>query len=221
MARTTFSVIAKVLSNLTFPWTQNTGIQLDWGTTTFGWADLKGTVVTANSGANAPTREEYKTGVFWLGYNTSDVQDWSFHLEHSEIIGGDKYIHPHIRHNGTGITWNLVLTIIIAHNYGHNRAWSPAPITKTITVTPSNIPQYQTYIPDILIMQTGGGAGLLNSSNILPDDDIIVSMTVTTLPSITGGLSSKVFIPFLDLHREVNGILWTKNKDPSGGSFYV
>jgi hypothetical protein len=196
------------------PKAKNSALKVDETTPAYAWSDLEGLRVTNTSGINSPTREEYKTGVFDLGYNASDIQDWAFHLKHSEVIGGNKYIHSHVRQNGTSVTGNLVLTCVITLNYGHNRTGSPAPITKTVTVTPAQLPQYQTNIQDILFMQSGGGAGLFDSDLILPDDDIMVTMTVTTAPTITGGLSAKVFIPFLDIHREVTNIQGTKNKSP-------
>ncbi len=203
------------------PKAQNTGIKVDVDAPTWGWADLIGTLITDVTGANAPTIAEYKTGVFDLGYNASDRQYWKFHLTHQEVIGGDKFIHPHLRHNGTSISGNLVLTLVISHEYGHNRAGSPAPITLTITVVPASLPRHETHIPDVLFMKSGGGAGFLNSDNILPDDDILVTMTVTTLPTISGGLSARLFIPMVDIHREVTAVAGTKRKDPSAGSFYV
>ena len=68
---------------------------------------------------------------------------------------------------------------------------------------------------------TGGTGGKLNSSDFLPDDTIDNTMTVTTIPSISGGSSSKVSIAHIDIHREVNDGSGTKNKDDVSGTFYA
>ena len=199
----------------------NKGVKVDLSDPTFPYMDLKGILQFDFAGVNAPSLETYKTGVKGLAYNASDVQRWTMHIEHWNVIGGDKYLHAHVRHNGTAITGNLLITFVVAYNYGHSRVASPAPITKTISVLSANIattiPQYSTYIQDVLIAQSGGGAGLLDSDTWLPDDDIMVEMTVTTLPTITGGTTAKIFIPYCDIHLQSIG-RGTKQKQPN---FYV
>ena len=298
----TATLAPMVSSNIVIPGTQNTGIKVGNAAPSYGWADLKGNFVVPASGTSAGTRETYRTGIFDLGYNATDTMDWTFHLEHIEVIGGNKYLHAHVGQNGTGVTGNLVLTVVVAHLFGFNKLLnigtptitiatpgvitltghylkngdvikltttgalptgltastnyyvvssaantfslaateggaaiatsgtqsgthtaslvSLMPITFTFTFTPTNLAQYQTNITDVLFAQSGGSATLFNSDIMFPDDQIWVSMTVTTLPTITGGLSAKIFLPAFDIHREViNG--GTKNKDPLGGSFYV
>lgn len=208
------SAISYVNENILISGKQNKGI-MDLSTGTFTWSDLKGHFIVDKSGANAPTIEEWKTGVFGLGYNATDKQHVNMHVEHSDRVGGDKFLHAHVRQNGTASGSDFSATAVISHNFGHGRAGSPAPLTKTITITAAELVQHSTIIPDILIMQSGGGAGLLDSDDILPDDDIMVTLTIDTIPTISGGLSSKVFVPFVDIHREVIDGSGTTNKEPN------
>ena len=228
------TIILDALGNLLRSLEKNKGVKgLESGGYT--WSELKGGVIVPTSGGSAATREEWKTGVFGLGYNLNDIQDWAMHAEHIEVIGGDKYIHPHIRHNGTEITGDTVISFVVCHNFGHRRTGSPAPITFTLTIPATALAQHDTYIPDILFMKEGGGAigvqnlvggGVvtdfiaLDSLDLLPDDDFMETVKVTTLPVISGGLSTRLFIPSVDIHREVTDGSGTKNKDPHDGSFY-
>lgn len=211
-----------VYEELVLPKAQNVGIKVDPANPTYQWADLKGLLIVDTSGTTAPTIEIYKTGVEDYGYNSSDKLRWKFHLEHGEVVGGNKYIHPHLEMVATAFSGNLVLTHVIAHCYGHSRTNSPAPITIVQTIAATSMPAGKNYIPDVLFAKTGGGAGLLNSSNMLPDDHIYITTTVTTFfTAVSGGTSQKLFMPFCDIHREVTGMQGTKNKDPiDTGSFY-
>ena len=208
----TGQTIFKALSGIVFPKAVNNGIKVDSVNPTFGWEDLKGVRIVDVTGTNAPVITAYKTGSLELGYNASDIQTWEFHLGHMEVLGGNKYIHAHVKHNGTSITGNLVLTCTICHNYGNNRTGSPAPLVKTITIASASLPQYETNITDLLFAQEGGGSGLLDSSLMYPDDEIVITMTVTTLPTISGGTSNRIFISHCDIHREITGI-GTKTKN--------
>ena len=215
---------------------QNTGIKVNPSSPAFPWDDLRGQRSLPTSGGSAASREEWKTDVYSLGYNINDFQDWEMHTEHREVIGGDKFLHPHLRHNGTSITGNLVIDFVVAHNFGHNRVSSPAPVSFTLTIPDTIWTQHDTYIPDMLFMQSGGGAlaiqnltggttvsafTALDSDDILPDDDFLITATISTMPTISGGLSAKIFNPFIDIHRQVVDGSGTLNKDSSGGSFYV
>lgn len=213
----TYFAFSDANGNLVLPNSSGSGILISHGESppSYGWSDLTGVIQVDANGVSAPVMAVWRGSVENLAYNANDKQSWSMHCEHCEVSSGDKFIHAHIRHNGTSVTGNLVLRFEISHNYGHLRLGSPAPITKTATIDMSAIPQYDTHIEDILFMQSGGGVGLLDSSSLLPDDDFIVQITVLSIPTITGGTTSRVFIPFVDIHREVTNVLGTKNKSPN------
>lgn len=183
------------------------------GTRTWSFADLKGHYISNTSGVNAPTLETFAPGILRLGFNLSDVAISELHLEHNELIGGVKFIHPHIMMaaGATATGPNLVLTHVVLHSYasigaGETRGLSPAPTTITQTITPAElnaIGSRNSRPFDIEFANSGGTGGKLNSLNMLPDDLIIINTTITSLPAITGGSSSKVAILPVDVHREV------------------
>jgi len=210
--------------------TAASGIKVDKANPAYAWADLKGTYIVNTSGASAPTLDTFSTGRLRLGFNGTDVCVTEFHLEHREVSGGSKYLHPHVQisSGATAATTNLVLSHVIKHSYGsigsgETRGASPAAITVTQTITPTEINAIgsgNNQAFDVEFANSGGTGGLLNSDNFLPDDLIDVTTTVTTIPSISGGTTAKVGITPIDIHREVRDGSGTKNKDRSGGSFY-
>ena len=210
--------------------TAASGIKVDEVNPTYAWADLKGTYVFDFNGANAPSVETFATGVTRLGFNSTDICRTELHIEHRDVAGGSKYLHPHVMigSGGTAATTNLVLSHVIIHSYGsigsgETRGASPSPITivQTITVAEINaIGSGNNKAFDIEFANSGGTGGKLNSDNFLPDDLIFITTTITSIPTITGSTTSKVAISPVDVHREVRDMSGTKNKDRSGGSFY-
>ena len=212
--------------------TEVSGIKVDEVSPVYTWADLKGQHYIDASGTSAPTMETFETGVQRPAYNATDVCRTELHLEHNEVIGGIKYFHPHIQiaTGATAATTNLVLTHVVKHSYGsigtgETRGANPAPITivQTITVAEINAIGSGKNKPfDIEYANTGGTGGKLNSSNMFIDDIIFITTTVTSIPSITGGTSTKVAMTPIDGHREVRDGTGTKFKDrvTGSGSFY-
>lgn len=206
------------------------GIKLDEASPAFSWSDLKGHYIYGDTGANAPSVETFDTGITMLGFNASDIAMSSLHIEHCDIAGGIKYIHPHvmIAVGATAATTNLVMSHVIKHSYGsigsgETRGASPAPITITQTITVAEINAIgsgNNKAFDIEFANTGGTGGKLNSSNFLPDDLLFITTTITSIPTITGGTTAKVSILPIDGHREVRDGSGTKNKDRLGGSFF-
>ena len=225
------SIPGMVSDFLIFKSTAASGVKVDEASPAYGFADLRGHFIVDSSGANAPVVAAFDTGSEELGYNASDIARWEFHVEHRDVTGGSKGLHVHFKkaRSSTAATTNLVISAVVKHSY-HNftgqtaRGASPAPITVTFTVTPTEfnaVPDGSTGItPDIEIFNEGGTGGKLNSLNILPDDDINVTITVTTVPTITGGATARVGLPHCDIHRQVRDMSGTKNKDDIAGSFY-
>lgn len=191
------------------------------GVMTRGWADLEGTENTPSTGGTAPNRNTYQTGVSSNSYDINDTFDLSYHLTHNEAKNGTnlKYFHIHagISEGSTASGSNLVVSVTLGYSklYAAGRDMTAiTPITKTLTATPAELNaaagNHILMGNDTLIAQNGGGAGLwdvtdsgLNTEIWLPDDLILVSCTVTSVPTITGGLSQRVFIFRRDIHREV------------------
>lgn len=55
---------------------------------------------------------------------------------------------------------------------------------------------------------------MMDSSSIEPDGVICINLTMTTIPTITGGANNKPCIFFVDLHYQTTNI-GTKQKAPN------
>jgi hypothetical protein len=206
------------------------GLKIDKANPVYSKSDLKGTYVVNTTGANAPSLDTFSTGRLRLGFNATDICVTEFHIEHRDVAGGQKFIHPHIQiaTGATAATTNLVLSHVIKHSYGsigsgETRGTSPAAITITQTITVAEINAIgsgNNQAFDVEFANSGGTGGLLNSDNFLPDDLIDVTTTVTSIPTITGGTTAKVGITPIDIHREVRDFSGTLYKDRTGGSFH-
>jgi len=186
---------------------------LSGSTQTWGWSDLKGVYTAPTGGGSAPTIENFD-GDSDLGFNASDTMAWKFHIEHTDIAGGDKFLHVHVGiASGTVASGNnLVLSAVVQHRY-HNllgsgealRTGSEANKTFTFTLTPAelNSTAGETWIVEEQVARSTGSFSLLNSDLWLTDDDITVTVSVTSFPTLTGGTSQKFRFPHCDLHRNV------------------
>lgn len=225
--------VAGLVSNfLVLPGTSTSGVKVGGATPRLGSADLRGHFTVDTSGGNAPVMATFDTGIEYLGYNQTDISRWDFHVEHRDVTGGVKKLHIHLKKaRGSTVTagTNLVITCIVKHSYHHfngqvARGASPAPITITFTITPAQfnaVPDGSTGIFEVDVFNAGGTGGLLDSNNLLIDDDITVQITFTTVPTITGGATARVAMTHVDFHREVNDGSGTYNADDVTGSFYI
>jgi hypothetical protein len=220
------------IKNLLFTGQSDNGIKLNGND---GFADLRGHFTVDTSGSSAPLIAVFDVGDQMYGYNQGDLSRWSFHVEHSDKASGVKYLHLHIVKalNATVTAGtNLVITAVIKHRYHYfssmvtPRGISPAPITLVFTITPAElntIPNGGTGLFELEAFNEGGTGGKLNSLQWFIDDDINVTFTFTTVPTITGGLggNARLGLPHVDFHRGVTGIQGTVNKDDVNGSFYA
>lgn len=97
---------------------------------------------------------------------------------------------------------------------GHNQAAFPAEKQQTIsyaTVNVATTPQYQHRIDEVQISQSGGSATRLDSAAFEVDGLVLLSVTLTSLPTITAG---NLFIHCIDLHYQTTGVP-TKAKAPN------
>lgn len=215
------SKFARVVSgSLVLSSAEGIGIKVDELAPDYGYEDLKGLRSYAGTGATAPSRLQFKAGVFAAAYTTGDTVDWDYHITHEDVRGGDKHQHLHIKMSeGTVASGaNLIITTVTGHFF-HNRLGSPAPITKTFTITPAELNACAggTTVKELLAAQAGGGAGLLNSNDWLVDDDLTTTCTFTQLPTLTGGLHQRLGFSHCDFHRKVR-FGGTKFRDTVSGN---
>jgi hypothetical protein len=217
----TFTGDTTTTGNFVVPKTSGYGIKVDTASPTFPWDDFIGNMIPDPLGANSPTLVSISGGSCrTYAYTTSDKMDIQIHVTHSYVAGTDAFIHIHWLHNGTAISGNMVATLAYQYGKGHNQSVLTAEKTLTVTYNTVNIattPQYQTRIDEIQISSAGGSATLIDTADIEPDGIFYVNLTLTTLPTITGGGTTRIFIPYVDIHAQQTGV-GTKQKAPN---FYV
>jgi hypothetical protein len=208
-------------AGLILPKTSGIGIKIDTAAPTFPWRDLIGDMRPDPGGTNSPTLNVFRGGAGrQYSYSVNDKMDFQFHIPHDYVPGTDLFIHIHWSHNGTAISGNMVASIASTYAKGHNQAIFPAEKTVTITYPTVDIattPQYIHRIDEVQWSSSGGSSTLFDTAIIEPDGLILGCMTVTGIPTITGGSPNEPFVTYVDLHYQSTG-MGTKQKAPS---FYV
>lgn len=199
-----------------FPKDAGSGVIIEGGT--YPWFDLEGIEIPDIFGANQPTLTAYMGGnVRELAYGVNDKLDIRFHVPHDWVLNHNCYVHIHWSHNGTAISGNVVFTMNYTYAKGHNQSNFSAEKSQTITYNTTDIattPQYRHRIDEVQLSDNGGTGNYLDSTLIEVDGLILMNLTLTTLPTITGGASSEVFIHSVDIHYQSTGI-GTKEKAPN------
>jgi hypothetical protein len=184
---------------------------------TYPWGDLIGDVSPKTTGAGAATLAAFRGGAYrgWF-YGAGDLCDMLFHVPHDYAPGTDLYLHLHWAHNGTAISGSLVVTFGVTYAKGHNQANFPAEVAPVLTVSTPNIgtiPQYRHRVDELQLSAASPSGTQLSTGSIEPDGLILVGLTATTIPTITGGSTNKPCFFTCDIHYQSTGI-GTKNKSP-------
>lgn len=182
------------------------------------WKDKEGGAIARNSGATAPSFTAFRGGVIdQYAFSANDEIQFEFHIPHDYKVGSDMHLHVHWSHNGTAISGNMVWTYYATYAKGHNQAAFPAEVTGTITYATTNIattPQYQHRIDEIQLTAAAPSGSQIDSDSLEVDGLILVNITATTIPTITGGTPNEPFLLKVDLHYQADSI-GTVNKVPN------
>jgi len=188
--------------------------------------DWMGKLLPDAAGGDAPVIATYRGGVRKYLYSNTKKGDGVIHVPHDYALGTDLYMHMHSSHNGTSASGDFVYTLDICHDVDNRRTATVGAVqTWTgLTIPFTGVPQYRVPITDVLIATAGGGTSggrtLFDANLILPDDEIVFTVTVTGTPTITGG-SAGVFITDFDIHASTtNAFSGTKNFTPGSFSFW-
>ena len=184
--------------------------------TAYGWRDIIGKVIPKATGAGSPTRAVYIGGKLGqYAFVANDAYDMEFHMPHDYVAGTDIYIHLHWSHNGTTITGNAVFDFYYSHAKGHNQANFGAEKNLTITYATTDIattPQYRHRIDEVIMSGASATATLMDRDDLEPDGLILMTVRLTTLPTIGGG--GRLFIHTADIHYQSDNSA-TLNKAPN------
>lgn len=194
------------------------GIKVGHDNPVYTWRDITGTVFPDQQGANAPVLAAFIGGsVRRYAFSATDKVDCEFHIPHDYVPGSDLFLHYHWSHNGTAISGNIVATLAFTYAKGHGEGIHGAEKTLVLTYDTVNIattPRYVHRIEEGQISTPGGAAQMLDSNDIEPDGVIGVNLTMTTIPTITGGSPNEPYIFMVDLHYLSTNV-GTLNRSPS------
>jgi hypothetical protein len=142
-------------------------------------------------------------------YDINDKADIRFCLPHDYAPGTDIYLHIYWAHNGQIISGNLVATCLHIYAKGHDQEIFP--VEKTILISESTpdiatIPQYSNRLTEVQLSASSPTGSQIDSDNLEPDGTILLNLGITTLPTISGGSTSKIFITGIDIHYQTTGI---------------
>lgn len=187
------------------------------------WKDLQGPVIAQGSGPGWPTFGTWRNESEAYHFSTGDEAHFNFHIPHDYAIGTDVYIHVHWGHNGTNISGNMVWDLEVEHAartagvpYGtFSTGVTPSINSNTIsgTMNLTNFPQYCHVVEEIQLSASTPSATQIDTDDIAPDSIILVHITPSTIPTITGG-TGEPFLFTVDIHYQAD-IEGTKNKDPN------
>lgn len=191
------------------------GIKIDVDKPTWGWRDIIGKVIPKATGVGSPARAAYMGGQLGqYAFAEGDAYDMEFHIPHDYVPGTDIYIHVHWSHNGTSISGDAVFDFFHSYAKGHNQANFSAEKQLTITfnsVDIANMPQYRQRIDEVIMSGPSATATLMDRDDIEADGLVLMTLRLTTLPTIGGG--GKLFIHTCDIHYQSSNMA-TKNKAP-------
>lgn len=210
--------------NIVLPKTSGKGIQVDTVAQTFGWRDITGDITPRASGGPAPAFTAFRGGnTLAYAYAANDVVDvMVFHMPHDYVPGSDIFIHIHWGHNGTAISGTFTATLKATWCKGFNQAGSifGAEVTPVITEAVTSItthPRWGHFVTETPLTSAGGSSTTIDRALLEVDGIFLISFVMTTIPTITGGVTNAPYIFTCDLHYQSTNMA-TKGKAPN---FYV
>jgi len=182
------------------------------------WKDMIGIITVRGTGPTAPSLTAYQGGnVDQFAFSSGDEVMLEFHMPHDYAPGTDIYIHAHWSHNGTAISGNCTWEYTHMYAKGHHQQIFPAEkvvSTTTATTDITTTPRYEHFIDEVQLSAATPGGTQIDSDDLEPDGLILVRVSLTALPTITGGSPNEPFLHFVDIHYQSNYI-GTANKVPN------
>ena len=205
-----------VEDNLILPKVSGAGIKVDPAAPTFGWRDIIGNVQPKASGAGSPTRAAY-AGANLADYSfvANDVVDFVYHIPHDYVPMTDIYWHVHWSHTGTTVSGNVVFNAYYSCAKRDTGEVFPAEKNLTITYATTDVattPRYSHRVDEVQMSSAVATATQIANADIEVDGLILLTLKLTTLPTIGGG--GKLFVHTCDIHYQSNDAA-TKNRAPN------
>lgn len=200
-------------SNIVFGKASGIGLRFDTTTPVYGWRDLVGQIIPRASGGPAPALGALRgTNLLSYAFSVNDVIDnITYHIPHDYVPGSDMYMHVHWSHNGTAISGTLGINYFVSYCKGYNQTGQTFNSELTIpqSIATTNIatyPRWSHNINEFLLTNSSGDTTHLNRNLIEVDGLLLVSLAVTSIPTITGGLPNAPYILMVDIHYQSTGL---------------
>lgn len=209
----------RVTTGLVLPKTSGLGIKVDTDAPTFAWRDLSGVLTPDPAGTDAPAVLAFRTPVRAYFFDTGDVMDCCFHLPHDYVPGTDMLIHVHWSHDNTAITGNV--QFVLGSTYA-KRSTGTAQIfnaAKTHTITYATVditttPRYVHRVDEIAISGASDSGTQYDRTVFEVDGVLLVRVTVPTIPTMTGGTTTRIPVFYVDLHYQSTNSGTKNNASP-------
>ncbi len=190
------------------------GIKVDLASPTFGWRDLKGDLVTRNTGASKPTLAVFKGGCQDYQFAAGKEEYFKYHIPHDHVPGTDLHLHFHWSHIGTLVTGG---TVVFDYEATYAKGFDQSPFgtnaVGTITGTASTV-QYQKIISEGQFSPSSPSAAQKDTDNLEPDGVRLVTAGVNANNlTVSGGGVPDPFIHYVDIHYQSTNMA-TKQKAP-------
>jgi hypothetical protein len=203
-------------NNLSLSRLNTRGIQIDGS---FGWRTQLVQIIPKSGGPNDPTFAAFRGGnVSAYTFSASDAVDCIvFRIPNDYLIGSDVHVNVNWSHNGTAISGSLVNTWYVTYAKGHQQAIFPAELTITQTISTPDIStyaQWQHNTSSFQISNAGGDSTHIDRALLEPGGLIVAKLSVTTIPTITGGSPNEPFFFTVSMSYQ-STMLGTRNRTPN------
>ena len=199
-----------ISSNIIFPKTTNTGIQVDTTTPTWGWRDIIGDISLRGTGAADPSYSIYQGSIRAYSFSASILQEVQvvFHIPHDYVPGSDIYLHAHWS-NGATVpnTGNVVWGFEVSWAKGFGQNAFSTPTTYTVTQASPAI-RYTGNIGETTAITLTG----------LEVDSLILVRVYRDATNVADTCTDPVFLHTADVHYQSTNLA-TKAK--VGPAFYT
>jgi len=182
------------------------------------WKDLVGSITVRGTGPTSPALSAYQGGnIDQFAFSAGDEVMVEFHIPHDYAPGTDLYLHFHWSHNGTAISGDMTWAADVTYAKGFNQANFPAAVSTSVTFATTDItttPQYRHRVDEVQLSASSPSGSQIDTDDIEVDGVILMRVSASAIPTITGGSPNEPFLHFVDIHYQA-GYIGTANKAPN------
>jgi hypothetical protein len=197
-------------SELTYTELDGNFTQLDTRTIDLGWRDLIMGVDVKNTGANIPTLQNFRDGIFLWGFDPDSNQEvyCQAHIDHDYAMGTVMYPHVHFSVNVTNtgtVRWGIEYTLARRHD-STGQTHFPASTTVYVEHDVDGDP-YAHYVAEVSLANT-------IPATHLEVDTVILFRVFRDASHVNDTFPGTAYLITTDIHYQVDRYA-TLNKAPN------